>query len=69
DEDPWLARSDERDETRAALIAAVLGKMPATGPRGGKLWTPRRFARRATWHVLDHAWEIQDRADPTNERT
>jgi hypothetical protein len=23
-------------------------------------WTPRYFVRRAAWHVLDHAWEIED---------
>jgi hypothetical protein len=27
-------------------------------------WTPRYFVRRAAWHVLDHAWEIEDRARP-----
>ncbi len=27
-------------------------------------WSPRYFARRAAWHVLDHAWEIQDRVMP-----
>lgn len=31
------------------------------GPRGGKRWTPRYFVRRSAWHVLDHAWEIEDR--------
>jgi hypothetical protein len=44
-----------------ALAFAVSGEMPATGPRGGKLWTPRYFVRRAAWHILDHAWEIEDR--------
>jgi hypothetical protein len=26
------------------------------------LWPPRYFMRRAAWHILDHAWEIEDRA-------
>ena len=30
-------------------------------PKG---WPPRYAARRIAWHVLDHAWEMQDRADP-----
>ncbi len=60
----WAARVEERDLVRDALSTAVLEGMPAAGPRGGKLWTPRRFMRRAAWHVLDHAWEIEDRADP-----
>jgi hypothetical protein len=45
-----------------ALTTAVLDGVPATGPRGGKRWTPRYFVRRSAWHVLDHAWEIEDRS-------
>jgi hypothetical protein len=26
-------------------------------------WPLRYFVRRAAWHVLDHAWEIEDRAE------
>jgi hypothetical protein len=48
---------------RRALAFALSGEMPATGPRGGKLWTPRYFVRRAAWHILDHAWEIEDRLE------
>ncbi|MCL5996961.1 MAG: DinB family protein [Chloroflexi bacterium] len=44
-----------------ALAAASRGEMPARGPRGGVLWTPRYYVRRVAWHVLDHAWEIEDR--------
>lgn len=44
-----------------ALTAAAEGRLPASGPRGGKLWTARFFARRVAWHMLDHAWEIEDR--------
>jgi hypothetical protein len=44
-----------------ALTFAASDQMPATGARGGALWTPRYFARRAAWHVLDHAWEIEDK--------
>lgn len=62
---------DETD-TRAALAAAhaatlealhvaVTEGVPATGPRGGALWTARYFLRRDAWHVLDHAWELEDR--------
>ena len=45
-----------------ALTRAVTEGLPEKGPRGGKIWTPRYFVRRAAWHVLDHAWEIQDRS-------
>jgi hypothetical protein len=27
-------------------------------------WLPRYLVRRAAWHLLDHAWEIEDRASP-----
>jgi hypothetical protein len=46
-----------------ALTFAASGEMPAAGPRGGRLWTPRYFVRRAAWHILDHAWEIEDRLE------
>jgi hypothetical protein len=45
-----------------AVSRAVTEGLPAAGPRGGKIWSPRYFVRRAAWHVLDHAWEIEDRA-------
>ncbi|MCA9867877.1 MAG: hypothetical protein KIS95_13160 [Anaerolineae bacterium] len=45
-----------------ALAAAERGEIPESGPRGGKIWPARYFVRRVAWHVLDHAWEIEDRA-------
>jgi hypothetical protein len=27
-------------------------------------WAPRYAIRRSAWHALDHAWEIEDRAEP-----
>ena len=45
-----------------ALAAAVRGEIPARGPRGGVIWPPRYFVRRLGWHVLDHTWELEDRA-------
>jgi hypothetical protein len=47
-----------------ALVSAAHGEIPAQGPRGGLRWTPRYFVRRVAWHVLDHAWEIEDRILP-----
>ena len=29
-------------------------------------WPARYAARRIAWHVLDHAWEIEDRSDPAS---
>ena len=45
-----------------ALAASARGEVPEYGPRGGKRWSGRYFVRREAWHVLDHAWEIEDRA-------
>lgn len=45
-----------------ALAASAHGEIAEYGVRGGKRWPPRYFVRRAAWHVLDHAWEIEDRS-------
>ena len=53
-----------RNAAMAAFTARSLGG-PIPDPSQTKtLWTPRYFVRRAAWHVLDHAWEIEDRAGP-----
>jgi hypothetical protein len=44
-----------------AMNASNRGEFPIHGPRGGKRWTTRYFTRRDAWHILDHAWEIEDR--------
>ena len=49
---------------KAALEGIELsasGKIERIGPRGGKRWPARFFARRVAWHALDHAWELEDR--------
>jgi hypothetical protein len=52
-------------QTRQAILSALTssahGEIPLKGPRGGVRWHPRYFVRRVAWHVLDHAWEIEDR--------
>ena len=50
-----------RQAILVALASAPRDGVPARGPRGGMRWTPRYYVRRAVWHVLDHAWEIEDR--------
>jgi hypothetical protein len=47
-----------RGEVAAALRARSGGQPPV--PNG---WPPRYAARRIAWHVLDHAWEIEDRSE------
>jgi hypothetical protein len=41
------------------VLQAALGGTPPV-PNG---WPPRYAARRIAWHVLDHAWEIEDKSD------
>ena len=50
-----------RKEILEAFEAAAQGELPVVGPRGGKRWVPRFFVRRVAWHVIDHAWELEDR--------
>ena len=48
----------------AALDGRLRGEIPAKGPRRRRaLATPVRH-RRTAWHVLDHAWELEDRTHP-----
>lgn len=51
-----------REAMLEGLAASARGEIPRTGPRGGKRWKPRYFVRRSAWHVLDHAWEVEDRS-------
>ncbi len=47
--------------TRKAILDAIHAS--AGAPQAGeKRWPPRYVARRMAWHVLDHAWEIEDRS-------
>ncbi|HET7026206.1 MAG TPA: hypothetical protein VFI28_00795 [Candidatus Limnocylindrales bacterium] len=68
----YLARIGRRFDATGLGIADVatasLGEVEAAirdgvppSPRGGKRWTVRYFVRRSAWHILDHAWEIEDR--------
>jgi hypothetical protein len=47
-------------EARTAIIA-VLDRPSGGGPLRPNGWPPRYAARRIAWHVLDHAWEMEDR--------
>ncbi len=49
----------------AAFRKAFVEGLRATAGRkpGEKQWPFRYAARRVTWHVLDHAWEIEDRTE------
>lgn len=67
EEDLDKALSQAREIILDTLAAAAHGETPEKGPRGGVRWPPRYFVRRVAWHVLDHAWEIEDRIIETGE--
>ena len=50
------------EELRYA-IAVVVGAPSDGSPAVPNGWTRRYAARRIAWHVLEHAWEMQDRAE------
>jgi hypothetical protein len=50
-----------REAVLDTLERAVKEGLPEHGPRGGKIWPARYFVRRLAWHLLDHAWGIEDR--------
>jgi hypothetical protein len=56
--EPNPADSAEVAAQRAELVEALVNR--SVRERG---WPPRYAARRIAWHVLDHAWEIEDRSD------
>jgi hypothetical protein len=45
-------------------LAEVLSGASDGSPLRPKGWPPRYAFRRISWHVLDHAWEMQDRGKP-----
>lgn len=63
---PSLKGSEEvvlpdRKQILAGVAASAHGELPTQGPRGGRRWPARYYVRRSAWHLLDHAWEIEDR--------
>jgi hypothetical protein len=64
-------RHREPDMADRAAVAAlrqaiieVIGRASDGSPAREKGWPVRYAARRITWHVLDHVWEIEDRSEP-----
>ena len=48
---------------REAMLEIL--RAPSDGsPLADRRWPARYAARRIAWHALDHAWEIEDRAEP-----
>jgi hypothetical protein len=58
---PGDEEASVREAARMALRARALGDPVEHPNRVSKPWPPRYYVRRAAWHALDHAWEIEDR--------
>ncbi|MGH2381110.1 MAG: hypothetical protein ACRDG7_07800 [Candidatus Limnocylindria bacterium] len=50
------------EDFAGAVSARATGSPVANPNKARSLWSPRYAVRRAAWHVLDHAWEIEDRS-------
>ncbi len=50
--------------SRRKQIITVLSAASDGSPLAGKGWPLRYAVRRFAWHVLDHAWEIEDKSEP-----
>lgn len=48
---------------RAEILAGLVAGAP------GGVWPARYAFRRIAWHVLDHAWEIEDKAEVSGSTT
>ena len=60
---PSVADRPAVDAERAAMLDIL--RQPSDGsPLVDRKWPPRYAARRIAWHALDHAWEMEDRAEP-----
>jgi hypothetical protein len=65
-EDAYARKLGIREKDPAARRTALLGVLRRASdgqPLVDKGWPPRYAARRIAWHVLDHAWEIEDKSD------
>ncbi len=51
-----------REAIVQTLRLRARGDEPENATKVKTRWSPRYFVRRAAWHVLDHAWEVEDRA-------
>jgi hypothetical protein len=62
-----LAAPDRHDRRAVAEFRAAIADAIRRASKGMPLvekgWPQRYAARRIAWHLLDHAWEMEDRSD------
>jgi hypothetical protein len=64
---PFDSFDAEAVKAHHEAIVAAIPTMRDARPVQPKGWPVRYFIRRAAWHVLDHAWEMEDK-DLTGEK-
>jgi len=60
---PALGDTAALDALRTEILAVLSAPSDGSDLRQPRGWPPRYAARRIAWHVLDHAWEMQDRTE------
>lgn len=61
--DAW--RDPDKLRAHRQALCAGIHEFNARGPSAGSWWTVQFLIRRSAWHMLDHAWEMEDRDLPT----
>jgi len=61
--DAW--RDPDKLRAHRQALCAGISEFNARGPSAGSWWTVQFLIRRSAWHMLDHAWEMEDRDLPT----
>ena len=52
------------EAVRSSVETAIRDARAPLPPELAKAWPFRYAGRRLAWHLLDHAWEIEDRTEP-----
>jgi hypothetical protein len=56
-----ISLGSDLDANRSAIATVLAAASDGSSPVANG-WPPRYAARRIAWHVLDHAWEIEDKS-------
>jgi len=59
--EPHVGEAAAIGAQRKAVLAGLRAGLRA--PADSRGWLPRYAARRIAWHVLDHAWEMENRTE------
>lgn len=60
---PHVGGTGQITVAREAILAALRRELAAEIGADDRRWLPRYAARRISWHVIDHAWEMENRTE------